>query len=149
MALRAQNLFNEQDHPILFPNHGNHNAKASYHLNSILKGDRFYDQPSTFYYKERARLHFAVADEFSKHFILIKGLIEFSRSSSLKFSFIADQKRIEINLEVNQFEELNQLFLTVHTEMLKEIRFKAALKKAIEFEQRYKQEAAKVYLTLF
>lgn len=149
MALGAQNLFNEQEQHILFPNRRSNSETPSSVSNFILKGDKFYDQPAAFYYKDRARLRFNVSDEFSKYFVLIKGLIEFSRPSQLKFTFTPDQKQIETDLDVIQFEELNKLFLVVYRELLKEIRFKTALKNAIEFEQRYKREGAKVYSGLF
>ena len=67
----------------------------------------------------------------------------------MKFTFTPDQKQIETDLGVTQFEELNKLFLIVYREVLKEIRFKAALKKAIEFEQRYKREGAEIYSGVF
>lgn len=149
MALGAHNLFNEREQHILFPNRKSDIETPSTVTNFILKGDKFYHQPAAFYYKDRARLRFNVTDEFSKHFVLIKGLLEFSRPSQLKFTFTQDQKQIETDLGVTQFEELNNLFLIVYRELLKEIRFKAALKKAIEFEQRYKREGAEVYSAVF
>lgn len=147
MAQTAQ-LFTEQHNDILFPNR-EHNKSVSNNLTAIFNDDSFYHQPIAFYYNERARLQFIVTDTFSTYFILIKGLIEFSRPNTLKFNFTSDQKIIETDLSINQFEELANLFHSVHKELHKEIRFKAALKRAIQFEQRYNQERAEVYSSVF
>jgi hypothetical protein len=144
MAQTAQ-LFTEQHNDILFPNRESNNTSVSNNLRAIFSGDSFYQHPTAFYYNDRARLQFNVTDEFFTQFILIKGLIEFSRPNTLKFKFTLDQKAIETDLPVNQFGELANLFLNIDKELNKEIRFKAALKRAIQFEQRYNQERAEVY----
>ncbi|MBA4053463.1 MAG: hypothetical protein C0490_02005 [Marivirga sp.] len=148
MAQTAQ-LFNEQHQDILFPNRENNNKSVSNNVAAIFNSDSFYHQPTAFYYNDRARLQFNLTDVFSTHFVLVKGLIEFSRPSTLKFKFTPDQKAIETDVPVNQFEELANLFLIVYKELHKEIRFKAALKRAIQFEQRYNQERTEVYSGVF
>jgi hypothetical protein len=105
---------------------------------------QFY-KPAAFYYKNRARLYFTLTEEFSAHFGLIKGLIEFYRSRHLKFTFNPDKKLFETDLEATRFADLAKLLDIVYDQVLREIRFKAALKKAILFEQRYKLESAEVY----
>lgn len=115
------------------------------YLNSLFHEDQFFTPPVASYYNNRARLRFGIATEYSAYFILIKGLIEFSRSGHLRFVFNTDKKLFEIDLQINQFPDLSNLLTTVYGQTLKEIRFKAALKKAIQFEQRYRLESAEVY----
>lgn len=116
-----------------------------FYLQSLVVEDRFYHQPAAFYYKDRVRFCFTTTPEFVAHFILIKGLIEFHRSRHLRFMFDHDKKQIRADLAVTHVAALHQLLEVVYNEVLQEIRFKAALKKAILFEERYKQECAEVY----
>lgn len=147
MAHSAQTLFKEQPAHILYPTLES-TRKTSSIITFTPESDTFYIHPTSFYYKNRARLQFNVTQEFQAYFGLIKGLIEFIRSRELNFRYPANQKQMEIDLDVNQFEELHQLFRAVYTELLKEVQFRAELKKAIEFEQQYKREVAERYLAV-
>ena len=145
MAQSAQSLFNDRyEDIVLSPSE----SKSSSIVTFTPDVDTFYYHHNAFYYKERARLQFNVTNEFVSHFILIRGLIEFTRAKHLKFTFAPDIKRMEIDLEVGQFDELSQLFRTVYSELKKEIRFKIALKKAIEFDEQYKREREQIYLAV-
>lgn len=147
MAQPAQ-LFNEQRNDILFPNRSN-NESVSHNLAAIFSVDSFYQQPTAFYYNDRARLQFIITSEFAPHFILIKGLIEFARPNTLKFKFKTDEKHVEIDLALSQFEELMTFLPVVYLGLQKELKFKAALKKAIQFEEKYKRERDEVYSSVF
>jgi hypothetical protein len=105
----------------------------------------FFEKTSAFYYNERARLYFKVTTPFTLHFALLKGLIEFTRPGYLQFTYQADQKIFEIDLPRDQFPELKKLLQNVHQLLLREIQFKANLKKAIQFEERHKREMAAIY----
>jgi hypothetical protein len=119
------------------------------------KDDRFsslektvFKQVSPFYYRTRARLAFAIADEFRAHFVMIKGLIEFNRSKHFYFQYDAKQRIVETDLDVTQLDAL-QVFLNRVTTLLKqEIQFKHALKLVLDFEHRYKAEMEGVYTLL-
>ncbi|MBT1700252.1 hypothetical protein KK083_25415 [Fulvivirgaceae bacterium PWU4] len=116
-----------------------------FYLQSLVTEDRFYDQPAAFYYKDQVRFCFTATPEFAAHFILIKGLVEFHRSRHLQFTFDLNKKQFEADLAVTHVGALHQLLEVVYSEVLREIRFKAALKKAILFEERYRQACAEVY----
>ena len=147
MAQSAQNLYSEHPTDTLFANREN-NQRTSSIVTFAPDSESFYYHSTAFYYKNRARLHFHVTNEFVAHFGLVRGLIEFIRPGSLKFSYPSGQKKMEIDLDVDQFEELHKLFRAVHVELLKELRFKTELKKAIEFEQKYRREVAELYLAV-
>jgi hypothetical protein len=147
MVQIAQTSFNEQPVDILYPNF-KHNTKTNSILTFTSEEDSFYYHHTAFYYKNRARLHFNVTNKFLAYYGLIKGLIAFNKPGELKFNFPAGQKLMVIDLDVNQFEALNKLFRTVYAALLKEVQFRAELKKAIAFEQRYRREVAELYLAV-
>ena len=66
----------------------------------------------------------------------------------MKFTFTPDRRGIEIDLEVGQFDELTKLFRRVYSELKKEIRFRVALKRAIEVDREYQRERADIYLAV-
>ena len=123
----------------------NKGSQDKFRWHSIFSDKQFFEMPTTFYYQNRAQLSFTITREFLPYFILIKGLIEFSRSRDLRFSFNTDTKIFDVDLEINQLGDLSSLLMLVHGLLLKEIGFKRALKKAIQFEERYKLESAAVY----
>lgn len=124
-----------------------HEAQPALPANDLFADDWFFEKTSAFYYNERARLYFKVTTPFVSHFALLKGLIEFTRPGHLQFTYQADQKVFEIDLPRDQFSELKKLLQNVHQLVLREIQFKANLKKAIQFEERYKREMAAIYHT--
>lgn len=108
---------------------------------------KFFNGPSVFNYGTRVRYHFEIDNEHTSYFALIRGLIDFSRSSELTFTFNAAAKSFEIDLEAAHNPKLESLILLVSTQLLKEIRFKTKLKEVLAFEARYLHEKAQVYAT--
>jgi hypothetical protein len=146
MAQSAQLLYNDRHADILLAQFESTTKTRT--LTFTPDEDTFYFHPTASYYKNRACLHFNLTTEFLPHSVLVRGLIEFTRPKHLRFIYSADRKRMEIDLEVSQFDELTQLFRTVYSELRREIQFKAALRKAIEFEREYKRESEEVYLAV-
>ncbi len=146
MALAAQSI-NEHCDILFTGGEGNH-LPFKNNLASVFDGESFFHEPTAFYYNDRTRLQFRVKDEFATHFVLIKGLVEFTRPATLKFKFTVIDGLIETDVDVNQFDELKSLLNLVFNELWKELKFKASLKKAIQFEERYKLERAEVYSTI-
>lgn len=107
-----------------------------------------FDQISPLYYKTRVRLSLSLSEEFKKHFVLVKGLIEFHRSKHFSFEYQPSYKIIEIDIEIEQLEELQQFFGNVLTWTNQEISFKRALKLVLDFENRYKIAKAEAYAAL-
>jgi hypothetical protein len=115
------------------------------HAEFLFEDERFFNRENSLYYNDRARISFTLAGEFSSHFILVKGLTEFYRPKHLKFAFDHNRKAFTIDLAVAEINDLSKLLRVVQQELLREISFKAALRRAIEFEKRYRLEAAEVY----
>ena len=107
-----------------------------------------FDQVSPLYYKTRVRLSFTLSEEFKKHFVLVKGLIEFHRSALFSFEYQQAYKIIETDIEVSQLDELQQFLDIILKWTNQEISFKRALKLVLEFENRYKIAKAEVYTQL-
>ena len=147
MAQSAQSLFSERYENIVLASSASKSTTSSI-VTFTPDSDAFYYHHNAFYYKDRAKLHFNVTNEFLSHVVLIRGLIEFTRSKELKFTFTPDRRGIEIDLEVGQFDELTKLFRRVYSELKKEIRFRVALKRAIEVDREYQRERADIYLAV-
>jgi hypothetical protein len=107
-----------------------------------------FDQVSPLYYKTRVRLSFSLSEEFKKHFVLVKGLIEFHRSTSFAFEYSPVYKIIETDIEVSGLGALQQFLDNVLTWTNQEISFKRALKLVLDFENRYKIAKAEAYAQL-
>ena len=109
-----------------------------------IKSDLF-NNVSPLYYKSKVRLSFSLSEEFKKHFVLIKGLIEFYRSKNFSFEYNVAQKGIETDVEVSELQNLQTFFDTVLNWLHEELKFKKTLKVILEFEHRYKLEQTEVY----
>lgn len=107
-----------------------------------------FNKVTSLYYKKRVRLSISLSDEFKKHFVMMRGLIEFHRSKSLSFYYDVKQKTFEADIDVNQLNHLQSFFNKVSLWLKEEIRFKEALKIVLEFEHRYKIESASAYALL-
>lgn len=105
----------------------------------------FSAQPEIAYYGYQASLSFNIRSEFTTSYALIRGLIEFTRSQYLKFSFDNKKRSIQIELNVVHLPELVILLQNVDAQLARELGFKASLKKAIAFEKRYREACAGVY----
>jgi hypothetical protein len=105
----------------------------------------FSTRPVVNNFGNRSRLTFKVLPEFDSSFVLIRGLIEFNRSRHLQFQFDLEQRNFEIELDTVRLPELVSLLQNINTQLHEELRFKAALKKAIEFEKHYRKACAQVY----
>jgi hypothetical protein len=104
-----------------------------------------FNKVTSLYYKKRVRLSFSLSDDFKKHFVMIRGLIEFHRSKSFSFHYDIKQKAFEADIDVAQLNHLQSFFNRISSWLKEEIRFKEALKIVLEFEHRYKIERASVY----
>ena len=107
-----------------------------------------FDKVTSLYYKTRVRLSFSLSSQFTKHFAMIRGLIEFHRSKKLAFHYDRKQGTIEADIDLYQVADLQQFFDKVALWLKEEIRFKEALKTVLAFEHRYKLERASVYTLL-
>ena len=104
-----------------------------------------FNKVSPLHYKTRVHLSFSLTEEFRRHFVLIKGLIEFYRSKNFSFEYNAVQKGIEADIEVSQLSNLQLFFDSILSRLNDELKFKETLKIILDFENRYKLAQAEVY----
>lgn len=126
----------------------NANSKRKTNIDLSTKSfpdDQFYQQPAIFFYRNRIRVGFELKDGFANQFGLIRGLIEFYRSHRFRFVYDRERKYIETDIDESRLHEVTQFISLIHQTFARELRFKTALQEVIQFEQRYKAEAGKLY----
>lgn len=96
-------------------------------------------------YNEKASMTFSIPADLKPHYILIKGLIVFCRSKGLVVNFNLLEKTITIDLSLSDIVLLKKLLGEVSTRLHDELKFKMKLKRILEFEKRYKEEARIIY----
>ena len=113
-----------------------------------VSGNGLFHNVSAFYYKERVRWTFFVADKFKADFSLIRGLVEFHRPQSLVFNFDRKSKSVGIDIEQVELDDLQAFLSRVLDWFVQEKQFRQALRMVIEFENRSRQERNSVYAIL-
>ena len=124
------------------------NSSNEYNVETPVLESVLFDNVSPLYYKSKVRLSFSLSKEFKRHFVLIKGLIEFHRSKNFSFEYNVAQKRIEADIEVSELNNLQIFFESVLRWLNEELKFKETLKVILEFEHRYRLEQAEIYSLL-
>jgi hypothetical protein len=100
-------------------------------------------------YRDKVQYTFSVSERFSSHFVLIKGLIDFHRPNDINFSFNRQEKSIEVRTHLHNVDFLFQFLQKVQEWLVKEMQFKLALKKIIQFETQYHAKRTSIYNSLF
>ena len=108
----------------------------------------FIRQVSRLGYRDKVQYTFIVSEHAENHFALIKGLIDFHRPKDIQFRFNRDEKSIEVRAHLQQVDFLFQFLQKVQEWLVKEVQFKLALKKVIQFEDQYKSQRASIYSSL-
>lgn len=90
-------------------------------------------------------VNFQPTNEFVKHFILIRGLFEFSRPGS--FKLVASANTRTFNAEVSHLElEYFLSYVSIIADSFKkEMRFKNALRQVISFEENVRKQQEHLY----
>ena len=123
-------------------------SSNEYNVETPVLESVLFDNVSPLYYKSKVRLSLSLSEEFKRHFVMIKGLIEFHRSKNFSFEYNVAQKRIEADIEVSELHNLQIFFESVLRWLNEELKFKETLKVILEFEHRYRLEQAEIYSLL-
>jgi hypothetical protein len=110
-----------------------------------LSENELFDNVSAFYYNDRVRITFHVAEKFKPDFSLIRGLIEFNRPRNLMFTYDRHATSVSIDLAKDYLTNLDGLLTNVRNWLVKEKLFRKALRTVIEFEKHYQQERDRIY----
>lgn len=86
-------------------------------------------------YKERLILQFSLTKQFASYFPLLRGLFEFGKFIGFTVSTNTLNKTFEIEIHSGRTEKVLPYFENIFSELLKEVKFKSALKKVILVQQ--------------
>lgn len=97
---------------------------------------------------DRYNITFTLSNKFAGHFVLLRGLLEFSRPRTIKISANASDKTFHVELSENEADYFVSYVETILKSLLKEIKFKESLRALINFEQKVKREQVLLYANL-
>jgi hypothetical protein len=91
------------------------------------------------------RVTLKLSPAFSKHFVLLRGLFEFSQPKAVVMSSFPKDQIFEVEILETQIDHVLSYIETIVTWLRREIKFKDALTAIVRFEKRVKEEQAKLY----
>jgi hypothetical protein len=94
---------------------------------------------------DRYAVSFTLADKLASHFVLLRGLLEFSRPNTIKIIATPTDKTFYTEFTESQADDVVTYIETIAEWLVKEIKFKKALRALIIFEKRVKREHAILY----
>jgi hypothetical protein len=97
---------------------------------------------------DRYAITFRLSDKFSNHFVLLRGLLEFSRPKTIVITPNATDKTFHIALSETQADHFVAHLDTILGWLIKEIKFKESLRALITFEKKVKREQAIFYANM-
>src|SRR5690606_4572404 len=93
-------------------------------------------------------VNFQPNHEFVKHFILIRGLFEFSRPGSIKLVANIQTRSFDVEVSHLELEYFLSYVNIIADSFKKEMRFKNALRQVIAFEENIKKQQEHLYLNV-
>lgn len=93
-------------------------------------------------------IRFRLSDRGQKNFVLLRGLLEFSRPKGINISSDIHDRSFKLLLTEDQAPAVTSYLQAISERFHKEIEFKASLKKILHFENAMKIEQAKLYQSL-
>jgi hypothetical protein len=97
---------------------------------------------------DRYAITFRLSDKFADHFVLLRGLLEFSRPKTLEITPNATNKTFHVEFSETQADHFVTHLDTVLGWLIKEIKFKESLRALITFEKKVKREQAILYANM-
>ena len=97
---------------------------------------------------DRVIVKFKLSGIYHDHFVLFRGLLEFSRPRWISVSFNNSERTFELFVGIDQAEAVTE-YLDLNLKLLiKEIRFKKSLKAVLRFEESVRVEQSRLYREL-
>jgi len=90
-------------------------------------------------------IEFRLSDLYRDSFVLLRGLLEFSRPIKIAVSSNNSEKTFQLHASEGQGEIIAAYLDTIQRLFLQEIKFKKSLKAVLSFERAVKREQAKLY----
>lgn len=101
------------------------------------------------YRADRVIIRFKLVNEFAPHFVLLRGLFEFAKPSGLIILTDRTEKVFVIETSVHQVDVPVSYLKKIFGWLSKEITFKAALKRVIQWEHKVREEQQIIMDDLF
>ena len=97
---------------------------------------------------DRYNITFTLSDKFANHFVLMRGLLEFSRPGKIKIISNVNDRSFHVDISERDADDLlTHLEITLNA-LVKEIKFKESLRALINFEEKVKQGQARLFASL-
>lgn len=93
-------------------------------------------------------VRFALSDNYRNHFVLLRGLLEFSRPKNISVSANNSEKSFELYIVKDQTTTVISYVDTILQLLMKEIAFKKSLQAVLKFERSIRIEQSKLYQAL-
>lgn len=97
---------------------------------------------------DRYDLTFTLTKKYAGHFVLLRGLLEFSRPRTIKINSNTSDKSFRVEFSEKEADHIVSYIEAMLNSLLKEIKFKDSLRTLINFEQKVKREQALLYANL-
>ena len=94
---------------------------------------------------DRLVLKFGLTEQYTGNFVLLRGLIEFSRPKEISITSDRINKSFELELNTSETQIIQEYLEKIFKWLLKEIKFKAVLKEVIELQNRVRAEQDILY----
>lgn len=100
------------------------------------------------FFPDQLLLKFRLREEYQHNFVLLRGLLEFSRPKKIVITANNSERTFEMWLTNDQAPDIIHYLEAIITRLLSEIKFKASLKMIIKYEERVRREQENLYKAL-
>ena len=97
---------------------------------------------------DRAIVKFKLSGIYHDHFVLFRGLLEFSRPKWISVSFNNSERTFELFVGIDQATAVTEYLDLILKLLIKEIKFKKSLKAILRFEESVRVEQSRLYREL-
>jgi len=116
---------------------------------SILEPVAFKSIPAgKIFQSDRAIVKFKLSGIYHEHFVLFRGLLEFSRPKRISISFNNSERTFELFVGTDEISAVTEYLDLIQKLLIQEIKFKKSLKAVLRFEASVRAEQSRLYKEL-
>jgi len=97
---------------------------------------------------DRAIVKFKLSGIYLEHFVLFRGLLEFSRPKRISISFNNSERTFELFVGTDEVSTVTEYLDVIQKLLIQEIKFKKSLKAILRFEASVRAEQSRLYSEL-
>ena len=97
---------------------------------------------------DRAIVKFKLSGIYHEHFVLFRGLLDFSRPKRISISFNNSERTFELFVGTDEVSAVTEYLDLIQKLLIQEIKFKKSLKAILRFEASVRVEQAELYSEL-